>query len=219
MSYQRTFPVLLVAAACGPTDVPDAELRELCGEVGPVRVLEFPDDASPFAIARVEQVSDDVLLWQLSSTDSDSLSYPWPSRAWGVWLTGICGESPRQIPGVISARLDPYLPGLVMTNPQTIPGTQIYDYVVIDPKEPEAQHVLFTGVGLPLGKSRHGLFSVDEIDDRVGTLSFRAFPEDPFSGPIAPTPLVSIRGPFTPIGLTAASDLTRSPSSMMPSGY
>lgn len=186
--------LLVLASACGPSATEEAELRELCGHVGPVRVLEFPEDARPYAYAQLLRLDDDRLLWQLGSAAPDAEGYPWPSRFWGAWITGRCGESPVELPSVASAHLDPHVPGVLLAPMGT---AEQYDLAVIDPDAPAEQRTLFTGIGVALGSAKSGLVSVDEKDVEVGSVSFRAYPEDPFSGVVAPTTLAQIDLPST----------------------
>ncbi|HWB77508.1 MAG TPA: hypothetical protein VG755_21225 [Nannocystaceae bacterium] len=167
-----------------------------CGNVGPVRVLEFPDEAPAYADASVSRIDDDRLLWQLAWSEPDSEVYPWPTHFHGARITGRCGESPVELPGVEYAYVDRNLPGLILTKGGAVP----YDVAVIDPDDVGEQHVLFAGVRLPLGSTKSGIVSFDDVDVEVGAISFRAFPDDPFSGPVAPTTLAEIDVPSTTEG-------------------
>src|SRR6187455_244051 len=95
--------VLAVLSGCGPDHVVEAELDEICGEVGPVRLLELDDDEL-FA-GRVERIADrlyfvvgDAVTQSDAPFDENSSGEdtPMPTSP-RVVSTGPCGEEPRAI--------------------------------------------------------------------------------------------------------------------------
>ena len=190
--------------ACGPTHGDDAELREVCGETVPVRVLAFPEDARPFAWVwngTPSVLPGDRLLWSVSSYLPGSASVPYHSGPRSAWITGTCGESPQEIEGIEEAQILPQLPGVIVA-----PVGEPYqrDFLVIDPDDTEHRSTLFSGVGMVLGDSPYGWFSIDDVEAQVATLSFRPYPTDPWAGPVPATALAQVQGPFANPDLIAA---------------
>lgn len=190
--------------ACGPTHGGDAELREVCGETVPVRVLAFPEDARPFAFVSNGAPSvlpDDRLLWSVTSDVPGDTVTPYHRGPQSVWITGTCGESPQRIEGIDEAEILPQLPGVIVA---PVGDGERRDYVVIDPDDTEHRSSLFSGVGWVRGDSAYGWFSIDDVEAEVTTLSFRPYPTDPWAGPVAATALARVQGPFTGPPLSAA---------------
>jgi len=189
---------MLLASACGPTSVDDAELREVCGETAPVRVLAFPDDAGPFAWSQPELIDAEHLLWAVTSFPPDDVVHGY--GPFSAWITGRCGESPRRIEDIATAWtawVDPHVPGAIVT---WIGDGSPRDIVVIDPDDPARRSVLFADVGIRLGESPYGWFSIDDVEAEITELVFRPYPDDPWSGPVAATTIARVRGPFTGSG-------------------
>ena len=112
--------VLAALCGCGPDDVVEAELDELCGEVGPFRVLELQDDE--LFGGRVERIADRLYFVVGDAvTQSDA---PFDENPFGgdtpmpasprVVSTGPCGEEPRAIADRVDAAYeDERWPGAV----------------------------------------------------------------------------------------------------------
>ncbi len=168
----------LAAFGCGaePTYV---EFAEVCGEAGPVRVLELaPGERlnappSEFGDRRVFAVG-------RAMPEDVRETRPWNFAPMTVWSTGPCGEAPRRVAeGVDWVFTIAPLPGVLLAC-----DAAAGELLVLDPEGGAPPHVLAAMDCNSLsGWTTHGLLSVSRIlegekDSGLATLQLHRFPAD-----------------------------------------
>lgn len=190
---QRTIGAALAALmfagfACGGDALAEVEFAEICGEVGPVRVLELAPGESmgrlPFKLG--ERVVHSVAAPPTSTGE----------RRMAAWTTGPCGEAPRRVADDIdrvftSERWPDLLLGCDAAAGQLL---------VLDPEGEAPPHVLFTGLDrCSFHWSSAGMVSFEEAEDEEGDgqtqpqlarLLLHAYPADPSRETVAAAPLL-----------------------------
>jgi len=181
---------LLVGLACGGEATAEAEFAEICGEVGPVRVLELGPDESmdrpPFMFgARVVHS----IMARDPRTGQMGVS---------AWMTGPCGEAPRRVAeGLAQVFTSERWPELLLGCDAA--GGQM---LVLDPEGAAPPHVLFTGFDrCTFHWTATGLVSVADLDGEDGEdgqvlpqlarLLWHPYPADPARETVAATPLLT----------------------------
>lgn len=189
MRLARTVGVLTLLCACGPDDAVEAELDELCGEVGSVRVLELDDDEA-FA-GRAVRIDDRVYFVIGDAVEQADAPFdenpfgadtPMPTHPRAV-STGPCGEEPRQIAdGVDFVYVDERWPGAVLGRDDDTYDTMVLDPLGIAPPRvlvPELPRIeLAPGVHTNSRSTDFGLVAVvpEGPDALVGTLTLQPYP-------------------------------------------
>ncbi len=171
--------VMFGPVSCAESHEP-AALAELCGEAGPVRMLELaPDQAMS---GRAFTVGDRVYFGVgRPKLNPDYYFIDFTDRA--LWSTGPCGESPRRIADDVTFAFESERwPGRLL-GCQRLTG----DVLLLDP-EGGAPHVVFAGVDCGRYWTEHGLVSISKHDDTAASLLLHPYPEDPRDG--GPEPIV-----------------------------
>ncbi|MBC8069931.1 MAG: hypothetical protein IAG13_16455 [Deltaproteobacteria bacterium] len=174
---------LLTALGCGPDDAREvAERDEVCGEPGPVRILELGDERGIWSIG-ARWIGERRLL-NVTYTDDDGFLGPAQSEQWSV---GPCGESPRLI-------ADDTTPWRVLDVwPDTLLGCRYEtgEIVTIDLDGAREPHVVFDVDDCnALDETPWGLVDVEPRDEDVGALVLLRYPEDPWTGVAERTVLI-----------------------------
>lgn len=153
--------------ACGPELIPLAEQERVCGQEGPVRLLEgTAGDAMSFWI--VQTIGD-----RLVVSTGDYLD----DRQSEIWSVGRCGEDPRLV-----AR-DLWLSNLSEAPVDHVIAcdTDADEVFLLDPSEQLRDAVLLPGVGCLSRWSTLGPVGVRDRGDGLGVAELWIIPEDPFA--------------------------------------
>ncbi len=192
----------LAGLGCGAAPT-YAEFGEVCGEAGPVRVLELsPGERlwpQPWMFG--ERV-----VYEIRRVQVDAAGKPDPrgdvKRTF--WTTGPCGEAPRELASGAQIFLTTERWPDVLLACDPVAG----EVSVLDPEGVRPPNVVFAGLdGCALWWSEFGLVSVEtdvEGDDvaTAGRLLLRTYPQDPY---------VDSAGPATLLGAVPTS-ITDRPS-------
>ncbi len=190
----------LAALGCGsePTYV---EYAEVCGEAGPVRVLELARGER--LSRRPMQVGERVVFSVGRGAAGESgEAAPQTSATSTVWTTGLCGEAPRRIAEEVDSVFSiAQWPGVLLAC-----DADVGEVLVLDPEgvlppqvllgDLEGCGVRWTAQGL-IGLLKKAATEGEAADAGLGTLLLYPLPADPRSGTIVPVTLldaVRIRG-------------------------
>ncbi len=182
----------LAGLGCG-SEPTYAEFAEVCGEAGPVRVLELAPGER--LVARPLKLGDRVVYTIGRGTPDESRqATPTSLPTSTVWTTGPCGEAPRKLVEEVDKVFTiAQRPGLLLAC-----DAAAGEVLVLDPEGAVAPHVLFTGVPDcdDLSWTAHGLVSVVPIEvegeeyPALGTLQIHRYPQDPHHDTVAVAPLL-----------------------------
>jgi len=172
----RRAAVVALLAACGVVDepLPAAELGEVCGEAGPVRVLELRPGER---LAETPRASEGRVVYRIGryGAASSSGTAPTPEDV-ALWSTGPCGESPREIGPVVQDLL------MLAVWPEVLLGHRraAGELVAIDASGATAGNLVFTGLGpSALYVTDHGVVTFEARDDETGAALLHRYPADP----------------------------------------
>jgi hypothetical protein len=162
---------LLILSACDEDEPQPAQLGELCGVEGPVRLLELAPDQTLLTAPR--RIGERIVLDIGSLTQEPDPSQTWfPSENAQQWTVGACGESPtrldEQYHGVFTLERWPDVPLACAAD-----NGKIWSFAPTGPLDP---HVVFDDVPCHLTWTDHGALAPYFSHD---TLRFYPFPEDP----------------------------------------
>jgi len=179
--------VAFAALGCG-AEPSDVEYAEVCGALGPFRVLELEPgerlNGKPFKVG--ERVV--FVVGRGAAAESEQ---PAPSTVGKtLWTTGLCGEAPRQVAqDVETAFASALWPGVLLAC-----DAAAGEVLAIDPTGASPSNAVFTGLSsCDLYWTAHGLVSVavptdDEGEDDeqpgLGTLMLHPYPADPFKSDV-----------------------------------
>ena len=181
----------LVAFGCG-AEPSYVEFGEVCGEAGPVRVLELAPGER--MVTRPLKLGDRVVY--AVGRDKANQWTPTSLPTSTVWTTGSCGEAPRKLAEEVDKVFTTeQVPGLLLAC-----DAAAGEVLVLDLEGAVAPHVLFTGVPDcdDLYWTAHGLVSVVPIEDEgeafpvLGTLQIHRYPQDPHRDTVAAAPLLDV---------------------------
>jgi hypothetical protein len=191
--------VALAVLGCGaePTFV---EFAELCGEAGPVRVLEL---APGQRLSRRPQWVAERVVFAVGTAAAGEAKEPTPATVAteAVWTTGPCGEAPRQVAGAVDTVFTiAQWPGVLLAC-----DAAAGEVLALDPEGASPPHALFTGLTDcgGLNWTAHGLVTVAAIDededsqeDEEGAepglqrLLMHPYPADPYRDVVEAAPLL-----------------------------
>ncbi|MBA3550577.1 MAG: hypothetical protein H0T76_29225 [Nannocystis sp.] len=163
--------LLLALTACAEPDEHLAPLGELCGAVGPVRVLELgPEQAVIYRPRRIGER----LFYDIGRPAPGTASHPFVAVTdEQLWTTGLCGEAPMRLDAQYRTifAIDRW-PGLAL-------ATDHADNIVsLSATGPLAPHIVFAGIGGgPIWWSARGAISMDGERN----LHLHRYPDDPRS--------------------------------------
>ena len=185
----------LVALGCGdePTYV---EYAEVCGEAGPVRVLEL--SPGEHLIQQPWKFGERVV-YQTWRMPVDAAGEPQSRNdpKWTVWTAGPCGEAPRELASGAETTIftiERWPDVLLARDPSA------GEVRVLDPEGVRPANVVFAEVDGPLWWTELGLMSIeaDVEDDEVATaarLLLHPYPQDPYGDAAGPATLLgTVRG-------------------------
>jgi hypothetical protein len=178
-----------VLPACGPDESLEPAVHgDVCGELGPVRILELDGDRTPFSVAEFANVEDRRVLRASYPEETQDGDLPAVGRN-ELWSVGQCGESPLRLGddapfGGIEAWPDV----LLTCRPST------GEIRTLDPWGERAPNVVFDLPDCSALRTHWGLIVVEPIDDDTGVLVLWSHPEDPWTETATSTVLLdSIR--------------------------
>lgn len=173
---RRAIAGIFVLAAFGCADAPTyVEFAEVCGEAGPVRVLELaPGEhmgARPWKFG--ERV--------VHAIEDSGESAGWRPRT-TVWTSGPCGEAPRRVAEVSTVFVSERWPDVLLGCDGA--GEQV---LALDPEGVAPPNPVFTGLrGCGYSEwTTHGMLSLEprvegeDLFAPMGTLRLHRFPADP----------------------------------------
>jgi hypothetical protein len=187
MSRIRKLVGVAVIAACGPEGPsPPAELEEICGTVGPHRLLALDEAEWLFGVRKIGER----LYFLAGEGEGEALFLPRPATS-TVYSTGPCGEDPVTVAeGVWSVYEHPGLPGVVSGCTEDVGGA----LVALDPSGVTAPKMIAAGACLA-SWTDHGLVRVEFSDNETGQLLFFPYSADPADWPIEPVVLLDAFNP------------------------
>lgn len=226
---RKTIGATLALATLGCGSEPAyVAYAEICGEVGPVRVLALESgerlNGRPFRVG--ERV-----VYTVGRAASDEPGQPAPSTTGkALWSTGTCGEAPRRLaPAVEEAYAAGQWPGVLLACDRAAG-----ELLAIDPEGVVGTNAVFSGLSscnvywTPHGMVHVAVADPDEGEAEgagLGTLMLHPYPADPFVETAEPVPLLdglrttSIEGektgqqlrvfPEFALALTAEDELVR----------
>jgi hypothetical protein len=166
--------VTLALAACGPDDAREpAEKDEVCGEPGPVRILELDDDPPIWSIGS-RWVGERRLIDVTYEDDTGFLDLA-ESEQWSV---GPCGESPRLLAEDVTTWQ------VLQAWPETMLGCRwdSGEIVTIDLEGDRPPHVVFdVNACNGVFETPWGLVDIQPVDEDIGALVLLRYPEDPWT--------------------------------------
>lgn len=195
----------VLGCACGPDLIPDAELREVCGQEGRVQVLEAQDDRWLASVRTVEVGSETRLIVETADARPLFGGDPDPDLVdRELWSVGECGESPELIAqGLRSNSSGPQPADYVIACSQDL--SELY---AVDPAGVHAPVLLFPEVrGCSQDWTDHGKVQVHESAPGQGSLTLWRLPEDPWES--EPTIVDLIESPNALVLDTGIGDLRR----------
>lgn len=167
-------------AACGGEDPTYASFGEVCGAMGPFRVLALAPDQRLPGYRRPLRVEDRIL-FEVARRDPKDADEGTPRYLdTSVWATGPCGEAPvevaRHTSGIFTLER---WPGVALAC-----DDKSGDIVSLDPSGTTPPHPVFIGGARPGGCYRlhwteHGLLKPETVDDELGALVLYPYPDDP----------------------------------------
>lgn len=186
---------LLAAVVAGCGDEPTyVEFAEVCGEAGPVRVLELSPGER---LAAPPWKFGERVVYTIERRADDEAGKPVPSSSASrtVWTAGLCGEAPRRIAEGVEFVFtsEPMGAGMLLAC-----DGEAGELLVLDAEGVAAPHVLFTGLKDCLfGWTPHGMVSVASVEEgdelpALGTLRLHRLPGDPLfsNDTVGATPLL-----------------------------
>lgn len=193
---RKTLGALVAFAVLGCEGAPEyVEYAEVCGQAGPVRLLELESgerlNGKPFMIG--ERV-----VFAVGRGAPDETRQPSPSTIGKtLWTTGPCGEAPVQVAGDVETALTISVwPGVLLAC-----DAAAGEVLAIDPTGATPANAVFTGLSsCDLSWTPLGLVSVadpaadgeeGEAVPGVGTLMLHPYPADPLREVAEATPLLS----------------------------
>lgn len=207
----RTLGVMAMsmAAVAGCGDEPSfVEYAEVCGEAGPVRVLELSpgERLNPAPWKFGERV-----VYTIGRATNDLLMQflPWNSTMVTVWTTGPCGESPRKLAEDIKSvfTLERW-PGVLLACDQ-----HAGQVLALDPEGVRPANVVFTGLSdCELRWTAFGLVSVEESVEEdgsslTGRLRLHPYPQDPSVDEVEPVTLLGTVRTRSSLGFPSSQQL------------
>lgn len=173
---------------CGEEPLPPAEFAEVCGEAGPVRVLE----QEPGRLLTLPPTLHDgrvVLRTGIFSEKREGQNGPpWPIDI-EVWSAGPCGESPVQLDAAVRDVVQaPRWPELLLGY-----RAQSKELVTLDVTGEGGGHVVFAGAGpsYPWVWTEHGLVSFEARGTDTGAALLHRYPDDPLADTVMASELLA----------------------------
>jgi hypothetical protein len=165
---------LLAACSVAEESLPPAELGEVCGEAGPVRVLELQPGER---LAETPRASAGRVVYRVGRYGAATASGRAPTPVdVALWSTGPCGESPKEIEPVVQDLL------VLNTWPDVLLGhrRQAGELVALDASGATDGNAVFTGLGPSLlFATGHGVVTFEARDEQTGAALFHRYPADP----------------------------------------
>ncbi len=181
----------LAALGCG--DEPSyVEYAEVCGEAGPVRVLELSPNER---LDRLPWKFGERVVYEIrrAQVDAAGRPQPWSDFKGAIWTTGPCGEAPRELAsgGQVVVTIERWPDVLLACDPSA------GEVRVLDPGGVRPPHVVFAGLrGCGLWPpTEQGLMSFApraEGEEETGqaSLLLHRYPEDPYGDIAEVVPLL-----------------------------
>jgi len=169
--------------SCGSEQLQPAEFGEVCGVVGPVRLVALePDQVVLGGLYRFEERV--FYSTARAQTEADVVTY----SDTVLWSSGPCGESPRRVADdVINLFTDDRWPGVLLGC-----RTDLRDIVSIDPSGEEPPHVVYADVDCFSRNTPQGLVSIDAEGDGPAALTLHPHPGDARSETSEPIGLLDL---------------------------
>ena len=174
---------------CSPDELAPAELAELCGVEGPVRLLALEVDQA--AHPEIQRIADRYYLSVKRLQRSKGQTKVVEEALWSV---GTCGEAPRRIADDVSE---------VFTDPERWPGVLLgcrraHDETVsFDLAGDEPPHVIFDHSICRAERTSHGFLGVVGPEEGPASLILYPYPVDPRRD--VPEPRVLVGPEVTPM--------------------
>jgi hypothetical protein len=193
VKYYKFFSCLGAAlgavSACGPEPAAEVEHEEVCGQPGPLRVLELAE-GEQLANGQALQVGDRVL-YNVARVEAQAPGSQYPSYGEStVWSTGRCGESPV----AIGSGFDRIFTVDVWPDVALACDRETGEVAVLDPLGVHEPHVVFRGAKMTpdcgLRWTDYGLLSVEPHDEDFAALLLHRFPSDPWGEAVTPQTLL-----------------------------
>jgi len=174
-SYPRMFewPGVIILAfglvSCGSEPIEPAEFGEVCGVVGPFRMVALePDQVVRGSLYRFE----DRVFYTTARAQIEADEVTYSDTV--LWSSGPCGEAPRRIADdVINLFTDDRWPGVLLGC-----RTELRDIVSIDPSGEHPPHVVYADVDCFSRDTPEGLVSIDADGDGPAALTLHPHPAD-----------------------------------------
>lgn len=179
---------VVLVAGCGEDPLPPAELGEVCGEAGPVRVLELEPGRRLTLPPTLHDGRVVLRTGSFSEKREGQSGPPWPIDL-EVWSTGPCGESPVQLDAAVRDVVQaPRWPELLLGY-----RAQSKELVTLDVTGEGGGHVVFAGAGpsSPWVWTEHGLVSFEARGADTGAALLHRYPDDPLAGTVAASELLA----------------------------
>lgn len=180
-------PILLSAlalASCAEPAEP-AEFAELCGQTGPVRVLELAPEERVAALWGLRGSGERIVVLAGTGEGEPVFNIPTPASV-TAYSVGRCGEDPVVLgENIVSVREDLRWPGVLLGCRGELQG----DLVVLDPAGAAEPGLLVPG-GCDGDSTAHGLVDIEPIDETTARVLLYPWPADPWDGAGAPIVLL-----------------------------
>ncbi len=173
------------AAACKPDELDPATHDEVCGEPGPLRILELDPERPLAAVVEFDDPDDRRLLW-VSYLDEDSGEDFPLSDDRELWSVGECGEDPRKIgtEDKMFGPVDRWPDQLLACREET------GEVITIDRMGERPGHVVFDTEECEVSRTPWGLVEIRPHDEDTGALVLHPYPDDPWTETAQPTTLL-----------------------------
>jgi hypothetical protein len=177
--------MIIVAPGCAPDGIAPATHAEVCGEPGPVRILELDPERPLARVVESDRPSDGRLLWVSYLKEGEEGSHPY-SEDRELWSVGECGEDPRRLTDEdqLFGPLEPWPELLLACREDT------GEVITIDPTGERSGHVVFDTEDCRVERTPWGLIEVRPRDDETGALVLLPYPDDPWTETSQPTTLL-----------------------------
>lgn len=166
-----------VAIGCGPDDVAMAVHDEVCGEPGPVRILELDDDRRlSYAVEVGDPSGRERRLFAVGyAPESDDESVV--VEEFQLWSVGRCGEDPLLLSSEVA-----HVRSLDVWPDVELGCTSTGDWLTLDREGVRAPNVVFeTAECWPYDETPWGLVAVEPHDEDFGAVVLHRYPEDPWA--------------------------------------
>jgi hypothetical protein len=186
----RSWIPLVVLLACGCADetivLEPAEFGELCGEVGPVRILALDPDRPLASVSSSATIEERRILYVTYLGDEESPfegSPPIGERE--QWSVGPCGEEPLLLAAgdvhlIYDGKVD-YYPESAWPEVPLVCDETTGQISAVDPTGVRPSNLVFEAADCSLRKTDDGVLTIVPHDEESAALVLQRWPEDPWT--------------------------------------